>query len=240
MHRSFNQQKMRRRGRRSSGRPSGSAPGRNSNRCCSRTPTFPSSGQFRASLDSTIPQMRHNGHVVSYLTLSSGPVRQVGPVATMDRSPSRIARSAPSWVSMAPYLRPRPPFSPRHPDQGAPLVGVTIVEFGFFFAMPFGVSLASSLGARVIKLEDANGDPIRQAFGGYAGCAKVMEGKESLSVDLKSAEGPSDRANKIIESADVFVFGFRSGVAERVGLDYETLTCHQPSARLRPLEWLRS
>ena len=93
--------------------------------------------------------------------------------------------------------------------------------------MPFGVSLASSLGARVIKLEDANGDPIRRAFGGYAGCAKVMEGKESLSIDLKSPEGRAI-VHRIIESADVFVLGFRSGVAERVGLDYETLRTINP------------
>jgi len=181
----------------------------------------------RSELGLDHPQMRHNGHVVSVPDPLVGPVRQVGPIATMDRSPSRITRSAPSLGEHGTLPEAETSIFAEAPHQGAPLVGVTIVEFGFFFAMPFGVSLASSLGARVIKLEDANGDPIRRAFGGYAGCAKVMEGKKSLSIDLKSVEGRAI-VHKIIESADVFVLGFRSGVAERVGLDYETLRAINP------------
>ena len=54
-----------------------------------------------------------------------------------------------------------------------------------------------------------------------------MEGKKSLSIDLKSLEGRAI-VHRIIKSADVFVLGFRSGVAERVGLDYETLRAINP------------
>ena len=104
---------------------------------------------------------------------------------------------------------------------------MTIVEFGFFYAMPFGVALAASLGARVIKLEGADGDPMRHAFGGDAGSAKVMEGKESLSIDMKSPEG-REIVHKLIAGADVFVLGFRPGVAERLGIDYETLSKINP------------
>ena len=107
------------------------------------------------------------------------------------------------------------------------LSGVTIVEFGFFYAMPFGVALAASLGARVIKLEGGDGDPMRHAFGGDAGSAKVMEGKESLSIDMKSPEG-RDIVHQLIARADVFVLGFRPGVAERLGIDYETLSKINP------------
>ena len=173
------------------------------------------------------PQIIHNGHVVEVDDPSVGPVRQVGPITTMERSPSCIERSAPAVGEHGAQVEPTSAAGIGEPRGGAPLAGVTIVEFGFFFAMPFGVSLASSLGARVIKLEDSNGDPIRRAFGGYAGCAKVMEGKESLSVDLKSEEGRAV-VHDVIRSADVFVLGFRSGVAERVGLDYETLRAINP------------
>jgi crotonobetainyl-CoA:carnitine CoA-transferase CaiB-like acyl-CoA transferase len=169
------------------------------------------------------PQMLHNGHVVTVGDPLVGPVRQVGPVATMERSPSHIARSAPILGDH--NGRPTSTSALKQTsvaEVASPLAGVTIVEFGFFFAMPFGVALAASLGARVIKLEDATGDPIRMAFGGYAGCAKVMEGKESLSIDLKSPEGRAI-VEQVVKDADVFVLGFRSGVAERVGLDYETL-----------------
>src|ERR1019366_6435039 len=109
------------------------------------------------------PQMLHNGHVVSVVDPLVGSVRQVGPIATMERSPSRIERSAPALGAHVdvPGLDAASSSGVHH--EGAPLAGVTIVEFGFFFAMPFGVSMAASLGARVIKLEDANGDPIRRA-----------------------------------------------------------------------------
>ena len=168
------------------------------------------------------PQIIYNGHVVTVDDPALGPVRQVGPVTVMERSPSRIERSAPA---LGAHDAPRPERwsqAQGTSSKDAPLSGVTIVEFGFFFAMPFGVSLAGSLGARIIKVEGPNGDPIRQAFGGFAGCAKVMEGKESLAVDLKSPEGRAI-VEQVIKDADVFVCGFRSGVAGRVGLDYETL-----------------
>ena len=174
-------------------------------------------------------QMIHNGHVVTVDDPVHGPVRQVGPIACFEKTPSRIETSAPALNAHAEPIAARAAVggSRRPPSGGAPLAGVTIVEFGFFYAMPFGVSLAASLGARVIKLEDVNGDPIRFAFGGLPGCAKVMEGKESFAVDLKSDEGRAI-VEQIIREADMFVLGFRSGVAERVGLDDASLRAINP------------
>jgi crotonobetainyl-CoA:carnitine CoA-transferase CaiB-like acyl-CoA transferase len=54
-----------------------------------------------------------------------------------------------------------------------------------------------------------------------------MEGKESLSIDLKSAEGRAI-VHQLIERADAFVIGFRPGVAERLGIDYESLRAINP------------
>ena len=136
------------------------------------------------------PQIVANGEVVEVDDPVVGLVREVGPVARFHAAPSVIARSAPALGERAGRLRARRTrrqVTVRTPEHA--LSGVTIVEFGYFYAMPFGVTLAASLGARVIKLEDAAGDPMRVAFGGDAGSAKVMEGKESLSVDLKCAEG---------------------------------------------------
>jgi crotonobetainyl-CoA:carnitine CoA-transferase CaiB-like acyl-CoA transferase len=107
------------------------------------------------------------------------------------------------------------------------LSGVTVVEFGFFYAMPYSVALTAALGARVIKLEDSGGDPMRQAFGGESGSAKVTEGKESLSLDLKSDEGRAI-VHQLIRRADVFILGFRPGVAERLGVDHATLSAINP------------
>jgi crotonobetainyl-CoA:carnitine CoA-transferase CaiB-like acyl-CoA transferase len=54
-----------------------------------------------------------------------------------------------------------------------------------------------------------------------------MEGKESISVDLRT---PGGRAfvHDIMRRADVFLNGFRPGIAERQGLDYETLKALNP------------
>ena len=64
---------------------------------------------------------------------------------------------------------------------------------------------------------------MRFSFGApESGAARVMEGKESLTVDLRTPEG-RQLAHEVIAKADAFVNGFRSGIAERQGLDYETL-----------------
>ena len=84
--------------------------------------------------------------------------------------------------------------------------------------MPYGVTMAAASGARVIKLEDLRGDPMRWAFGNpEVTSIKTMEGKESLSVDLRSPEG-RHLVQELVRAADVFVNGFRPGVAERLGM----------------------
>jgi crotonobetainyl-CoA:carnitine CoA-transferase CaiB-like acyl-CoA transferase len=188
---------------------------------------FELAASSEAALDH--PQMVHNGHVVEVDDPVVGRVREIGPVARMSKTPSVIARSAPALGEHGDRFTPaEAPAAPTGATVPAhPLAGVTIVEFGFFYAMPFGVTLAASLGARVIKLEDRGGDPIRAAFGGDAGSAKVTEGKESLSIDLKSAAGQAV-VRKLLATADVFVVGFRPGVAERAGLDYESLAAVNP------------
>ena len=154
------------------------------------------------------PQMVHNGHVIEVDDPVVGQRR-----ARSDRwracraTPSVIRTSAPALGDHGPrFAAPTAPLDHRAdgPMPDHPLSGITIVEFGFFYAMPFGVTLAASLGARVIKLEDRHGDPIRAAFGGDAGSAKVTEGKESLSVDLKSESGQAI-VRQLLASADVFV-----------------------------------
>ncbi len=174
------------------------------------------------------PQMIHNGHVVEIDDPVVGRVREIGPVARMTTTPSAINRSAPPLGEHGePFAAQEAAPATGGPTLAHPLAGTTIVEFGFFYAMPFGVTLAASLGARVIKLEGRGGDPMRAAFGGDAGSAKVTEGKESLSIDLKSEAGQGI-VRKLLSTADVFVVGFRPGVAERAGLDYESLSALNP------------
>jgi crotonobetainyl-CoA:carnitine CoA-transferase CaiB-like acyl-CoA transferase len=168
------------------------------------------------------PQIRANGNVVTVNDPVYGPVEQIGPLASFSLTPSVIAGSAPSLGSHDP---------PPEPKQITPAVdslpryaldGVTIVEFGYFYAMPYGVTMAGALGARVIKVESLDGDPMRWSFG-YPewGSMKTMEGKESISMDLRTDEGRKIM-EALIKRADVFVQGFRPGVDKRLGVDYET------------------
>jgi crotonobetainyl-CoA:carnitine CoA-transferase CaiB-like acyl-CoA transferase len=55
----------------------------------------------------------------------------------------------------------------------------------------------------------------------------VNRGKESVVIDLKSAEGRA-RLLKLCESADVFVESFRPGVMQRLGVDYREVSGVNP------------
>ncbi|WP_322767240.1 CoA transferase [Frankia sp. Cr1] len=192
------------------------------------------------------PQMIYNGHSITIDDPERGPIRQVGPVAAFEATPCRIERSAPALgANNGPLIGQRArddrqiarpeavlsgglagPSAPPTPTGAAPvhpLAGVTIVEFGYFYAMPFGVTMAAAMGARVIKIEGLAGDPMRSSFGvSETGGVKTMAGKESIAVDVATDEGKSI-LKALLAKADVFVLGFRPGVAERLGIDYPTL-----------------
>jgi crotonobetainyl-CoA:carnitine CoA-transferase CaiB-like acyl-CoA transferase len=157
-----------------------------------------------------------------------GPVEQVGPIAQFGDAPSRLERSAPALDAHG-DLHPAAASPPRRGTAPAhALSGTTIVELGYFYAMPYGVTLTGALGARVIKLEGAAGDPMRVSFGAAdVGGEKTMQGKESLAVDLQTPEG-RQIVQELVARADVFVNSFRSGVAERMGLDHRTLAALNP------------
>ncbi len=173
------------------------------------------------------PQIVHNGDVITVADPTVGPIREVGPIGRFSETPCRVERSAPAlgdnhgrFAAAAPAISGGD--APEHP-----LSGVTIVEFGYFYAMPYGLTMAAALGARVIKLEDASGDPHRRSFGEEVASAKTTAGKESVSVDLSSPEG-QEIAHRIVAGADVFVTGFRTGVAEKLGLGYDELRTINP------------
>ena len=175
------------------------------------------------------PQIIHNGDVVTVADPAYGPVRQVGPIAHFSGSPCRIEKSAPAlgvngvvFAERTPVPAPGGAALPAHP-----LAGVTIVEFGCNYATPYGLAMAAALGARVIKIEDRSGDPHRMAFGPEVATLKTTQGKESVSIDLRGAEGRS-AARRIVRQADVFVTGFRSGVADKLGLGYGELATINP------------
>jgi crotonobetainyl-CoA:carnitine CoA-transferase CaiB-like acyl-CoA transferase len=173
------------------------------------------------------PQIVHNGDVIVVEDAKLGPVREIGPIGHFEKTPIIIERSAPGLGANAggfvPHDFPRGGAEP--PEH--PFAGITVVEFGYFYAMPYATAMLAALGARVIKIEDKAGDPHRNAFGPDVASTKTTAGKESISLDLRTAEGKAI-AQQIVSKADAFLTGFRTGVADRMGLGYDELKEHNP------------
>ena len=113
-----------------------------------------------------------------------------------------------------------------------PLEGIRVVELGVMIAVPGATGTLAGFGASVIKVEDtARGDELRNYGSSRGGMsawfANVNAGKRSIAVDLTSAEG-CDILWRLLEDADVFIQGFRSGVVARLGFDYETVSARLP------------
>ena len=173
------------------------------------------------------PQIIHNGDAITVDDPVVGPIRQVGPIGHFSRTPIGPTRSAPAIGQNAGPFSESAPTSGGGPNPDHPFSGITIVEFGYFYAMPYGLAMLAALGARVIKIEDGNGDPHRNSFGPEMASNKTTAAKESVSLDLRTVEGRAI-AQKIVASADAFVTGFRSNVPDKLGLGFEELSALNP------------
>ncbi|MGY6653556.1 CaiB/BaiF CoA transferase family protein [Amycolatopsis sp. TRM77291] len=102
-----------------------------------------------------------------------------------------------------------------------PLEGVTVVAIEQAVAAPLATRNLADLGARVIKVERVDGGDFARAYdhavhGSGAHFVWLNRGKESLAVDLKTAEG-RDVVWRLVAKADVFVQNLAPGAAERLG-----------------------
>jgi formyl-CoA transferase len=112
-----------------------------------------------------------------------------------------------------------------------PLTGVRVLEFSQIVAGPVcGVNL-SDLGADVIKVEPPEGESVRNMGAVIAkeskGYQALNRGKRSLIVDLHEPRGVAT-IHRLVDSIDVVLINYRLGVAERIGIDYETLRAIRP------------
>jgi itaconate CoA-transferase len=108
-----------------------------------------------------------------------------------------------------------------------PLEGITVVSVEQAVAAPFATRQLADLGARVIKVErPGTGDFARHYDGTVKGLASYFvwlnRGKQSLSLDVKSAAGRSV-LDRLIDRADVFVQNLAPGTAARIGLSADVL-----------------
>jgi crotonobetainyl-CoA:carnitine CoA-transferase CaiB-like acyl-CoA transferase len=108
------------------------------------------------------------------------------------------------------------------------LQDVTVLDFSEYIAGPYCGSLLADLGARIIKIEPPDGAEERRmgTVKRYRGNTRMSlafnRGKESLSVDLQTAEG-REIVYGLVAVADVVVQNFAPGIAQTIGVDYDTL-----------------
>jgi alpha-methylacyl-CoA racemase len=91
-----------------------------------------------------------------------------------------------------------------------PLADRLVADFTWYLPGPFASRELQRLGARVVRVEPPEGDPMR--LGAPAWYDAINAGKDSVVCDLK--DDPS-LAQALCERADVVLDGFRPGVLER-------------------------
>ncbi len=120
-----------------------------------------------------------------------------------------------------------------------PLSGLRIVEIAGLGPTPFTAMLLADLGADVIRIARPGagpGDP-----GHVLGLARDVldRGRDTLSLDLKSAEGCA-QARQLISRADALIEGMRPGVMERLGLGPGDFPDHRALVYGRMTGWGQS
>lgn len=114
----------------------------------------------------------------------------------------------------------------------APLTGITVVGIEQAVAAPYATRQLADLGARVIKIERPGGGDFARGYdrtvhGDSSYFVWLNRGKESLTLDLKHAEGQRV-VRRLLDSADVLVQNLGPGAAARMGLDAAAMAKSNP------------
>ncbi|MXY85919.1 MAG: CoA transferase [Chloroflexi bacterium] len=116
-------------------------------------------------------------------------------------------------------------------DSEQPFDGVRVVEFGQFVAVPFAAQLLSEGGAEVLKVEALEGDPTRRLAQLAPMESRIYlsrnRGKRSLPLHLRHEQALLI-IDALLSRADVALMNFRPGLAQRLGLDADTLRAKYP------------
>lgn len=119
------------------------------------------------------------------------------------------------------------------------LEGIRVLDWTIWQQGPIASALLADLGAEVIKIEDRMGGDPGRGMKRVRGISAVLPGdrnfyfeytnhnKKSITIDLKKEKG-KEIIYRLVKKSDVFVQNFRKGVAARMGVDYETLSKHNP------------
>ena len=113
-----------------------------------------------------------------------------------------------------------------------PLEGMVVVSIDQAVAAPLAARHLADLGARVIKIERPDGGDFARAYdaavrGEASHFVWLNRGKESVALDLKTAQG-QDVLARLLERADVFLHNLGPGAVERLGFGADQLIARHP------------
>lgn len=108
-----------------------------------------------------------------------------------------------------------------------------VVEFSTWVAGPSAAMVMADWGAKVIKVESASGDPVRNLFAARQDVSgnPVFElenrGKRSLVLDIAKPEG-REALLRVLADTDIFITNLRPGALKRARLDYDSIKDQLP------------
>jgi crotonobetainyl-CoA:carnitine CoA-transferase CaiB-like acyl-CoA transferase len=107
-----------------------------------------------------------------------------------------------------------------------PLSDYRVLELGSTVAGPFCARLLADFGADVVKIEAAEGDPVRQLGETVDGKslygASILRNKRIASFNFRTVQA-RELMKRLIPKFDIVVENFRPGTLEKWGLGYEDL-----------------
>jgi len=106
------------------------------------------------------------------------------------------------------------------PKHGA-LDGITVIDLSRLLPGPYCSMILADHGARVIAVED------KRFLADGLFFNLINRNKEHMSLNLKTDEG-REIFYRLLEKADVLLEGFRPGVVNRLGVDYESVKKANP------------
>ncbi len=169
------------------------------------------------------------GIVVTLDDPEVGPIRQVGLVYGMSKTPGKVQGPAPTIGQhteeiLAELLNPIAATpTTASGDLKAPLDGVLVLDLGLAIAGPFSNQLLSDLGATVIKVNTVYDTFWHSTHIAYT----ANRGKQSISINLKDPRGLAV-LHELVKRADIVQHNMRYEAAIRLGVDYESLVTIKP------------
>jgi alpha-methylacyl-CoA racemase len=97
-------------------------------------------------------------------------------------------------------------------DTDGPLSGLRVLELAALGPVPFCGMVLAGLGADVVRVDRA-----RDVASTMARPFEEQRGKRSVAVDMRHPDGPST-VLEMVETADVFLEGYRPGITEKMGI----------------------